>query len=90
MASCKGIQNRLTSLLPTMLKEYKAVPTLFVLIWQPQAYDKLNVHVVEKETKNQKYINSYHLHLYWLPRLLLWLVEWHLRNNRGYFKSVLK
>ena len=42
-----------------MLKEYKAVPTLILLIWQPPSRDKLNV--VEKETENPKCINNYHL-----------------------------
>ena len=42
-----------------MLKEYKAVPTSILLIWQPPSRDKLNV--VEKETENPKCINNYHL-----------------------------
>lgn len=44
-----------------MLKEYKAVSTLLLLIWQPPSHDKLNVVTVKKETGNPKCINYYHL-----------------------------
>ena len=27
---------------------------------------------------------------YWFLRLLQWLVEWHHKNNKGYYEGVLK